>query len=65
MEDYSFASSSLERLILEIEDPSRLMVGSHLLDESNADIYVKKERYNDFLVSYFWAMYANRIKPLD
>lgn len=65
MEDHSFASSSLERLVLEIEDPSRLMVGSHLLDESNADIYVKKDRYNDFLVSYFWAMYADRIRPLD
>lgn len=65
IEDHSFASSSLKRLILDINDPSLIAVGDKLLDGCSADIYVRKEKLNDFLVNYFWAPYADRIKALD
>ena len=62
--DYSFSNSKIEKIIIDNDKPNSIGVGDHLLDNSNAFIYVKKNNLSAYKTSYNWAKYANKIKEL-
>ena len=66
IENGSFENcSSLARLILTQEKPSRLSVGSELLKGVSCTVYVPASAYARYLTDYFWSVHASRIKPLE
>ncbi len=66
IEDYAFyGCSNLRAIIIRQPDPSLCIVGQHLLDGTNADIYVPDENVNDYRLNYGWTVYSRRIKPLS
>lgn len=66
IEDYAFEGcSSLEAVILENPNPEEILVGSHLLDGTGADIYVPEESLTRYRLNYSWSVYSDRIKPLS
>lgn len=63
IEDYAFSKcGSLKRIVLEQKDPSKCIVGQHLLDGTSADIVVPQMSADSYKRSYFWSLYAQRIK---
>ena len=65
IEDYAFAESPhLEMIVMEQKDPSRCVVGQHLLDGTDAQICVPGEALDGYKRNYFWSVYADRITTI-
>lgn len=63
--DYAFSGAAgLKRIELTSPSPSNYQIGSHLLDGTDADLYVPAEAVGRYQSHYFFSMYASRIKPL-
>ena len=62
--DYSFSGcTQLEKIHLSNKKPSSINFGSHLLDGTDANIYVPKDVYSKYVTDYrFGGMYGLRIK---
>lgn len=62
IEDGSFdGCTKLKRIVLEQDDPSACLVGQHLLDGTDADIYVPREALSRYKLNYSWSVYADRL----
>lgn len=62
IEDGAFAESPhLEMIVMEQKDPSRCVVGQHLLEGTDAQICVPGEALDSYKRNYFWSVYADRI----
>ena len=62
IQDYSFENcKELKRIIIQQKDPSACMVGQHLLDGTDAQIFVPKEAADRYRLNYSWSIYADRI----
>ena len=63
--DYAFfGATSLRRIELTSLNPSTYQIGSHLLDGTDADIYVPKEAVGRYRSHYFFSVYASRIREI-
>lgn len=59
-------ATSLKKLILEQEDPTKLGVGQKLLvGADDCYIYVKKDSLGYFVSNYFWSYYADKYQTYD
>lgn len=47
--------------MLEQKDPSKCIVGQHLLDGTGAEILVPQMSVDSYKRNYFWSVYAGRI----
>lgn len=58
---------SLREIVLQQEDPARLLVGQQLLKgvPETCRIMVPAVAYTEYCLSYSWAAYANRITPSE
>lgn len=66
IEDYAFDGCiRLKAVILEQTDPSACLVGQHLLDGTDAVIYVPDEALSSYRLNYFWFVYSDKIKALS
>lgn len=66
IEDYAFAGCvRLKSVVIENSDPCACLVGQHLLDGTDADIYVPDEALSSYRIHYCWAVYADRIKAVS
>lgn len=64
IEDYAFQGcTALSEIHIQCATPSELMVGQHLLDGTQAKIYVPAEALSDFRTDYRFSQYANDIFP--
>lgn len=62
MEDYAFSNcAGLKQIVLEQKDPSKCIVGQHLLDGTGAEILVPQMSVDSYKRNYFWSVYADRI----
>lgn len=62
IEDYAFsACTNLKLILVEQKDPSKCVVGQHLLDSTDAQICVPGEALDSYKRNYFWSVYADRI----
>ena len=62
IEDYAFSNcAGLKQIVLEQKDPSKCIVGQHLLDGTGAEILVPQMSVDRYKRNYFWAVYAGRI----
>lgn len=62
IEDYAFSGcTSLKTIILEQEDPSKCIVGQHLMDSTSAEIIVPQMSADSYKRNYFWSAYADKI----
>ena len=62
IEDYAFSNcASLKQIVLEQKDPSKCIVGQHLLDGTGAEILVPQMSVDSYKRNYFWSVYAGRI----
>lgn len=62
MEDYAFSNcAGLKQIVLEQKDPSKCIVGQHLLDGTGAEILVPQMSVDSYKRNYFWSVYAGRI----
>lgn len=62
IEDYAFSScAGLKQIVLEQKDPSKCIVGQHLLDGTGAEILVPQMSVDSYKRNYFWSVYAGRI----
>ena len=63
IEDYAFSDcTGLKAIILEQKDPSKCIVGQHLLDGISAEIVVPQMSADSYKRNYFWSAYAERIR---
>ena len=63
IEDGAFdGCTSLKAIYIEAEDPSQLLVGRHLLDGTDADLYVPDEALSAYRTDYRFSQYADRIQ---
>lgn len=63
IEDYAFSNCvGLKRIVLEQKDPSKCIVGQHLLDGTGACIVVPQMSADSYKRNYFWSAYAQRIQ---
>lgn len=63
IEDYAFSNcEGLKAIVLEQKDPSKCIVGQHLLDDTDADIVVPQTSADSYKRNYFWSVYAGRIR---
>lgn len=63
IEDYAFSNcTGLKSIILEQKDPSKCIVGQHLLDGTSAEIIVPQSSADSYKRNYFWSAYAGRIR---
>ena len=63
IEDESFdGCTSLEAVYLEEKEPSRILVGRHLLDGTSADLFVPAESLSAYRTDYRFSQYADRIQ---
>lgn len=63
IEDRAFAKcDGLKMIILKQKDPSKCIVGRHLLDGTSADIVVPQKSADSYKRNYFWSSYAQRIR---
>lgn len=63
IQDGSFAGcTNLKKIHLKNEDPTLTKVGAHLLEGTNAYLYVPSKSYSKYVTSYIFAPYAERIK---
>lgn len=64
--DYAFdGCTSLEAIIMEHKNPSSCMVGQHLLDGTDACIYIPDEALSAYRLNYFWFVYSDRMRALS
>lgn len=64
IKDYAFKGcTALSEIHIRCTTPSELMVGQHLLDGTQAKIYVPAEALSDFRTDYRFSQYANDIFP--
>lgn len=62
IEDYAFSNcAGLKKIVLEQKDPSKCIVGQHLLDGTGAEILVPQMSVDSYKRNYFWSVYAGRI----
>ena len=62
IEDYAFSiCAGLKQIVLEQKDPSKCIVGQHLLDGTGAEILVPQMSVDSYKRNYFWSVYAGRI----
>ena len=62
IEDYAFSNcAGLKQIVLEQKDPSKCIVGQHLLDGTGAEILVPQMSVASYKRNYFWSVYAGRI----
>ena len=62
IEDYAFSNcAGLKAIVLEQKDPSKCIVGQHLLDGTGAEILVPQMSVDSYKRNYFWSVYAGRI----
>ena len=62
IEDYTFSNcAGLKQIVLEQKDPSKCIVGQHLLDGTGAEILVPQMSVDSYKRNYFWSVYAGRI----
>ena len=62
IEDYAFSTcAGLKQIVLEQKDPSKCIVGQHLLDGTGAEILVPQMSVDSYKRNYFWSVYAGRI----
>lgn len=62
IEDYAFSNcAGLKQIVLEQKDPSKCIVGNHLLDGTGAEILVPQMSVDSYKRNYFWSVYAGRI----
>ncbi len=66
IQDYAFdGCTNLRAIVMEQEDPSACLVGQHLLDGTDAMIYVPDAALSSYRLNYFWFVYSDRIKGLS
>ena len=53
--------AGLKQIVLEQKDPSKCIVGQHLLDGTGAEILVPQMSVDSYKRNYFWSVYAGRI----
>lgn len=62
IEDYAFSNcAGLKQIVLEQKDPSKCIVGQHLLDGTGAEILVPQMSVDSYKRNYFLSVYADRI----
>lgn len=62
IEDYAFSNcAGLKQIVLEQKDPSKCIMGQHLLDGTGAEILVPQMSVDSYKRNYFWSVYAGRI----
>ena len=62
IEDYAFSNcAGLKQIVLEQKDPSKCIVGQHLLDGTGAEILVPQMSVDSYKRNYFCSVYAGRI----
>lgn len=62
IEDYAFSNcAGLKQIVLEQKDPSKCIVGQHLLDGTGAEILVPQMSVDSYKRNYFWSVYAGRV----
>ena len=62
IEGYAFSNcAGLKQIVLEQKDPSKCIVGQHLLDGTGAEILVPQMSVDSYKRNYFWSVYAGRI----
>ena len=62
IEDYAFSNcAGLKQIVLEQKDPSKCIVGQHLLGGTGAEILVPQMSVDSYKRNYFWSVYAGRI----
>ena len=62
IEDYAFSNcAGLKQIVLEQKDPSKCIVGQHLLDGTGAEILVQQMSVDSYKRNYFWSVYVGRI----
>ena len=65
IDDYSFdGCTNLNSIILKQTLPSKIKIGSNLLDGTNAIIYVPESSLSTYLSDYSWNKYASRISSI-
>lgn len=65
IEDYAFSNcAGLKQIVLEQKDPSKCIVGQHLLDGTGAEILVPQMSVDSYKRNYFWSVYAGRIRKV-
>lgn len=63
IEDYAFSNcAGLKEIVFEQTDPSKCIVGQHLLDGTSADLVVPQMSADSYKRNYFWSAYAGRIR---
>ena len=63
IEDYAFSNcAGLKQIVLEQKDPSKCIVGQHLLDGTGAEILVPQMSVDSYKRNYFWSSYAGKIR---
>ena len=64
IEDYAFdGCTSLKEIHIKNTDPSKIQIGQHLLDGTNANIYVPASSVSAYKTDYRFSVYAGRIFP--
>ena len=53
---------SLEEIYLEAKEPSQILVGRHLLDGTDADLFVPAGSLSAYRTDYRFSQYADRIQ---
>ncbi len=63
IEDGAFdGCTSLKAICLDAKDPSQLLVGRHLLDGTDADLFVPAKSLSAYRTDYRFSQYADRIR---
>lgn len=62
--DYSFSNTKIKRIIIKNNVPNSIGIGDHLLDGSDALIYVPHDKLTSYKTSYAWSPYAEKIFAL-
>ena len=62
IEDYAFSNcAGLKQIVLEQKNPSKCIVGQHLLDGTGAEVLVPQMSVDSYKRNYFWSVYAGRV----
>ena len=63
IEDYAFdGCTGLKRIILPVREPSRVLIGDHLLDGTGAVLCVPEGTLSAYRTDYRFSRYAGRIR---
>lgn len=66
IDDGAFAQCvSLEKVILEQNDPSQITVGNGLFKGTSCFVMVPRNAYSQYQTNYFWSVHAARIRPVQ